>query len=129
MSTNKGKERASSLTGSTIITVTASTVLQKNTYPRMELPDIFLGDRKKFKTYETQCRIVVGRTGTCTCYPAFSVLSASICFRALPAQLYIASIASYPAIQVIFSLHERAFYLMARSILAYHINLAITGRS
>jgi hypothetical protein len=48
------------------------------------------------------------------------VLSASIGFRVLPAQLYIASVASYPAIQAIFSLHERAFHLMARSILAHH---------
>jgi hypothetical protein len=63
---------------------------------------------------------VVGRTGTGTCYPAFGVLSASIDFRVLPAQLYIASVDSYPAIQAIFSLHERAFHLMARSILAYH---------
>jgi hypothetical protein len=68
---------------------------------------------------------VVGRTGTCTCYPAFGVLSASIDFRVLPAQLYIASVASYPAIQAIFFLHERAFHLMARSILAHHsISLA-----
>jgi hypothetical protein len=63
---------------------------------------------------------VVGRTGTRTCYPAFGVLSASIDFRVLPAQLYIASVDSYPAIQAIFSLHERAFHLMARSILAHH---------
>jgi hypothetical protein len=63
---------------------------------------------------------VVGRTGTRTCYPAFGVLSASICFRALPAQLYIASVDSYPVIQAIFSLHKRAFHLMARSILAHH---------
>jgi hypothetical protein len=48
------------------------------------------------------------------------VLSASICFRALPAHLYIASVDSYPAIQAVFSLHERAFHLMARSILAHH---------
>jgi hypothetical protein len=70
--------------------------------------------------------IVVGRAGTRTCYPAFSVLSTSICFRALPAHFYIASVDSYPAIQAVFSLHERAFHLMARSILAHH-NICISS--
>jgi hypothetical protein len=28
-------------------------VQAKDTYPRVEIPDIFIGDRKKFKAYET----------------------------------------------------------------------------
>jgi hypothetical protein len=52
MFTNKDKKRVISLTGNTIVTVTASTVLQKDTYLRIKSPDIFSGDRKKFKAYE-----------------------------------------------------------------------------
>ena len=57
MFTAKGKERAVSLTGSTIITVTILTVLIKNIFLRMKVPDSFSGDRKKFKAYELQCRM------------------------------------------------------------------------
>jgi hypothetical protein len=57
MSTSKGKERAASPTGSTITITTVPTVLTKDTFPRVEAPDTFSGDRKKFKTYESQCRM------------------------------------------------------------------------
>jgi hypothetical protein len=57
MSINKDKERAPNLTGNIIITAAAPTVLQKDTYFKVELSDTFSGDRKKFKTYETQCRM------------------------------------------------------------------------
>jgi hypothetical protein len=57
MSINKDKERAFSLTGSTAITATVFIVQAKDTYPRIELLNTFLGDRKKFKIYETQCRM------------------------------------------------------------------------
>jgi hypothetical protein len=57
MSTNKGKERASSLTGNIITTTAILTVLIKDTFPKMKFPDTFSGDRKKFKTYELQSRI------------------------------------------------------------------------
>jgi hypothetical protein len=63
MSTSKGKERAASLTGSTIITVTVFTVLTKDTFPKMEVPDTFSGDRKKFKAYESQCRMYLWADG------------------------------------------------------------------
>jgi hypothetical protein len=56
MSTSKGKERIASLTGS--ITITAVlTILAKDTFPKMKVLNIFSGDRKKFKAYETECRI------------------------------------------------------------------------
>jgi hypothetical protein len=54
---SKGKERAVSPTGSIIVTAAIFTVQAKNTYPRVKIPDTFLGDRKKFKTYEAQCRM------------------------------------------------------------------------
>jgi hypothetical protein len=57
MSINKGKKRAASPTGSIIVTVTVSTVQAKDTYLRVEALDTFSGDRKKFKIYETQCRM------------------------------------------------------------------------
>jgi hypothetical protein len=58
MFTSKGKERAFSLTGSiTTAIIIMTTVLTKDTYSRIVKPDIFSGDRKKFKTYETQCRM------------------------------------------------------------------------
>jgi hypothetical protein len=57
MSISKGKERAASLTGSIIITVAVPTVLIKDTFPRIKVSDIFSGDRKKFKAYESQYRI------------------------------------------------------------------------
>ena len=53
MSISKGKERAASPTGSIIATAAVSTVQAKDTYPRVEVPDTFTGDRKKFKAYET----------------------------------------------------------------------------
>jgi hypothetical protein len=57
MSTGKGKERAFSPTGNTIITTAVPTVLQKDIYSKVKIPDAFTDDRKKFKVYETQCRI------------------------------------------------------------------------
>jgi hypothetical protein len=57
MSINKGKERAPSLTGSTIATAIMFPVQAKNIYPKIKAPDTFIGDRKKFKAYETQYRI------------------------------------------------------------------------
>jgi hypothetical protein len=57
MSISKGKERVFSLTGNTIITVAVPTVLTKDTFPRVEFPDTFSGDRKKFKVYELQSRM------------------------------------------------------------------------
>jgi hypothetical protein len=56
MSTSKGKKRALNPTGN-IITAVMFIVQAKNTYLRIEIPDIFSGDRKKFKAYETQCRM------------------------------------------------------------------------
>jgi hypothetical protein len=53
MSTSKGKERALSLTGNIIIAIIVSLVQAKDTYPKIKASDIFIGDRKKFKTYET----------------------------------------------------------------------------
>jgi hypothetical protein len=52
MSISKGKERAASLTGNIIITAIILTVLIKNTFPKMKVPDTFSDDRKKFKAYE-----------------------------------------------------------------------------
>jgi hypothetical protein len=57
MSISKGKERAPSLTGSTIIAVIMFPVQAKNIYLRVKVPDTFTGDRKKFKAYEAQCRM------------------------------------------------------------------------
>jgi hypothetical protein len=50
----KGKNRAASLIDSIMApnTIIVSTVQAKNTYSKMELPDTFSGDRKKFKAYE-----------------------------------------------------------------------------
>jgi hypothetical protein len=53
MSTSKGKKRVSNLIGSTV-TAAASTILVKNTFPKVKVPDTFSGDRKKFKAYETE---------------------------------------------------------------------------
>jgi hypothetical protein len=64
MSTSKGKERAPSPTGSTTITVIAAlTILTKNTFLRVESPDTFSGDRKKFKVYELQSRMYLWADG------------------------------------------------------------------
>jgi hypothetical protein len=60
---SKGKERAASLMGSIIITVAIPTVLIKDTFPRVKVPDIFFGDRKKFKVYESQCRMYLWADG------------------------------------------------------------------
>jgi hypothetical protein len=57
MSISKSKKRALSLTGNTIITAAISTVLTKDTFPKVKLPNTFSGDRKKFKTYELQSRM------------------------------------------------------------------------
>jgi hypothetical protein len=54
---NKNKKRAVSLTGSIIVTVIISTILTKDIFPKIKVSDIFFGDRKKFKTYELQCRM------------------------------------------------------------------------
>jgi hypothetical protein len=54
---SKGKERVFSLTGSTITATVISIVLAKDTFSRVEVLDIFSGDRKKFKAYETECRV------------------------------------------------------------------------
>jgi hypothetical protein len=53
MFTSKNKERASSPTGSIIIAAVMFPVQAKNTYFKVEIPDTFTGDRKKFKAYET----------------------------------------------------------------------------
>jgi hypothetical protein len=52
MSTSKGKERAFNPTGNTIAAIVMFPVQAKDTYFKMEASDIFIGDRKKFKTYE-----------------------------------------------------------------------------
>jgi hypothetical protein len=57
MSISKSKKRVFSLTGSTITAAVIFTVLAKNIFFKIEIPDIFLGNRKKFKTYEIECRI------------------------------------------------------------------------
>jgi hypothetical protein len=57
MSISKDKERALNPTGSIIITTVISLIQAKNIYPKIKVPDIFIGDRKKFKAYETQYRI------------------------------------------------------------------------
>jgi hypothetical protein len=57
MSISKDKERVFSPTGSIIITIVMSTVLAKDIFSKVKIPDTFSGDRKKFKTYETECRI------------------------------------------------------------------------
>jgi hypothetical protein len=50
---SKSKERAASLTGSTIIIIIViPTILTKDIFFRVKPPDTFLGDRKKFKVYE-----------------------------------------------------------------------------
>jgi hypothetical protein len=56
MSIAKGKERAASPTGS-IITAITPIVFAKDTFPRIADLDTFAGDRKKFKIYESQCRM------------------------------------------------------------------------
>jgi hypothetical protein len=63
MSTSKGKERAASPTGNTIITAVISTVLIKDIFLRVKIPDTFFGDRKKFKAYELQCRMYLWADG------------------------------------------------------------------
>jgi hypothetical protein len=63
MSISKGKERAVSPTGSITATVAVSTVQVKDIYPRVEAPDTFSGDRKKFKAYEAQCRMYLWADG------------------------------------------------------------------
>jgi hypothetical protein len=55
---SKGKKRAISPTGSTIIiAVTIFTILIKDTFSKVKFSDIFTGDRKKFKVYELQSRM------------------------------------------------------------------------
>jgi hypothetical protein len=63
MFTSKDKERAASPTGNIIITAVIPTVLTKDTFLRVKVPDIFFGDRKKFKTYESQYRIYLWADG------------------------------------------------------------------
>jgi hypothetical protein len=57
MSISKGKERATNPTGNITAITVISTVQAKNTYLRIKILDIFSGDRKKFKIYETQYRM------------------------------------------------------------------------
>jgi hypothetical protein len=53
MATLKDKERVFNLTDNIITTaIIVTIVLAKNTYSRIEEPDTFSGDRKKFKVYE-----------------------------------------------------------------------------
>jgi hypothetical protein len=59
----KGKKRAASLTGNTIITAAVLTVLIKDIFPRVKVPNTFSGDRKKFKAYELQCRMYLWADG------------------------------------------------------------------
>jgi hypothetical protein len=60
----KGKKRAASLTGSITTAITAvTTVLTKDIYPRVMKPNTFSGDRKKFKAYESQCRMYLWADG------------------------------------------------------------------
>jgi hypothetical protein len=54
---SKGKKRASSPTGNIIAAAIIFPVQAKDTYSRVKAPDTFIGDRKKFKTYEAQCRM------------------------------------------------------------------------
>jgi hypothetical protein len=54
---SKGKKRAFSPTGSIIAAAIIITVLTKDTFFKIKIPDIFSGDRKKFKAYETEYRI------------------------------------------------------------------------
>ena len=52
MFTNKSKERIYSPTGSIIIAAVIFPVQAKDIYFKVKAPDIFIGDRKKFKIYE-----------------------------------------------------------------------------
>jgi hypothetical protein len=56
MSTAKGKERAANPISNVTIAVT-SVIFTKDTFFKVTDPDIFAGDRKKFKVYESQYRI------------------------------------------------------------------------
>jgi hypothetical protein len=47
-------KRAVSPIGSVISSVAGN---KKNTYPKIAIPDLFYGNRKKFKTYYTQVRL------------------------------------------------------------------------
>jgi hypothetical protein len=48
--TNKEKDRAPSPTGS-IISLMVDRKDDKDPYPKIQVPDLFYGDRKKFKAY------------------------------------------------------------------------------
>jgi hypothetical protein len=64
MFTSKSKERVFSLTSNITIAATiVTTILTKDTYPRIIESDTFLKDRKKFKVYEAQCRIYLWTDG------------------------------------------------------------------
>jgi hypothetical protein len=54
---NKGKERVINPTGSITAIAIILTVQAKNTYLKVKILDTFSDDRKKFKTYEAQCRM------------------------------------------------------------------------
>jgi hypothetical protein len=56
MSIAKGKERAVSPTGN-VTAITTPVIFAKDTFPRIADSDIFTGDCKKFKIYESQCRM------------------------------------------------------------------------
>jgi hypothetical protein len=58
MFTAKDKERAASPISSTVIAAIII-VLAKDTFFKVIESDIFSGDRKKFKIYESQCRMYI----------------------------------------------------------------------
>jgi hypothetical protein len=62
MSIVKGKKRVASLTDSVMAIITLI-IFVKNTFPRIADSDTFTGDRKKFKIYESQCRIYLWADG------------------------------------------------------------------
>jgi hypothetical protein len=57
MSISKSKKRVPSPTGNIIVTAAVFIVLAKDTFLKIKVSDTFLGDRKKFKAYETECRV------------------------------------------------------------------------
>jgi hypothetical protein len=55
--TSKNKERVPNPTGNIVSTTTVATVTykkdDKDSYPKVQISDLFYGDRKKFKVYYT----------------------------------------------------------------------------
>jgi hypothetical protein len=58
MASSKDKARAPSPTGS-VVTTTEAPVPTKEAYPKVAEPDLFYGDRKKFKAYCTQVSMYI----------------------------------------------------------------------